>query len=168
MIVGIPNVGKSTLINRLAKKNIAKTGNTPGVTKAQQWIKVGKELELLDTPGILWPKFEDPEVGLKLALTGAIKDAILNLHDVAIYALRFLEVQYPQRIKERFKLEEFPDDIVAFFDQIGKQRGYLLGKGEIDYDKVTEIIIREIRTEKMGPLSFERPEQISNEIIATK
>ena len=79
MIVGIPNVGKSTLINRLAKKNIARTGNTPGVTKAQQWIKVGKELELLDTPGILWPKFEDPEVGLKLALTGAIKDAILNL-----------------------------------------------------------------------------------------
>ena len=168
MIVGIPNVGKSTLINRLAKKNIARTGNTPGVTKAQQWIKVGKELELLDTPGILWPKFEDPEVGLKLALTGAIKDAILNLHDVAIYALRFLEVQYPHRIKERFKLEEFPDDIVAFFDQIGKKRGYLLGKGETDYDKVTEIIIREIRTEKMGPLSFERPEQISNEIIATK
>ena len=84
MIVGIPNVGKSTLINRLAKKNIAKTGNTPGVTKAQQWIKVGKELELLDTPGILWPKFEDQEVGLKLALTGAIKDTILNLHDVAI------------------------------------------------------------------------------------
>ena len=86
MIVGIPNVGKSTLINRLAKKNIAKTGNTPGVTKAQQWIKVGKELELLDTPGILWPKFEDQEVGLKLALTGAIKDAILNLQDVALFS----------------------------------------------------------------------------------
>ena len=82
--------------------------------------------------------------------------------------MRFLEVQYPQRLKERFKLEEFPDDIVAFFDQIGKQRGYLLGKGEIDYDKVTEIIIREIRTEKMGPLSFERPEKTSNEIIANK
>jgi ribosome biogenesis GTPase A len=168
MIVGIPNVGKSTLINRLAKKNIARTGNTPGVTKAQQWIKVGKELELLDTPGILWPKFEDPEVGLKLALTGAIKDAILNLHDVAIYALQFLKVQYPHRLKERFHLEEFPDDIVAFFDQIGKQRGYLLSKGEVDYDKVTEIIIREIRTEKMGPLSFERPEQISNENTAIK
>ena len=163
MIVGIPNVGKSTLINRLAKKNITKTGNTPGVTKAQQWIKVGKELELLDTPGILWPKFEDPEVGLKLALTGAIKDAILNLHDVAIYALQFMRVQYPHRLKERFHLEEFPDDIVAFFDQIGKQRGYLLGKGEVDYDKVTEIIIREIRTEKMGPLSFERPESNTNE-----
>ena len=168
MIVGIPNVGKSTLINRLAKKNIARTGNTPGVTKAQQWIKVGKELELLDTPGILWPKFEDPEVGLKLALTGAIKDAILNLHDVAIYALRFLEVQYPQRLKEHYHLEEFPEDIVAFFDQIGKKRGYLLGKGEIDYDKVTEIIIREIRTVKMGPLSFERPDNTSNESIGDK
>lgn len=158
MIVGIPNVGKSTLINRLAKKNIAKTGNTPGVTKAQQWIKVGKELELLDTPGILWPKFEDQEVGLKLALTGAIKDAILNLHDVAIYAIRFLEKNYPNQFKERFHIEEFPEDIVEFFDIIGKQRGCLLGKGEIDYDKVTELIIREIRTEKIGALSFERPE----------
>ncbi len=83
MIVGIPNVGKSTLINRLAKKNIAKTGNMPGVTKAQQWIKVGKEIELLDTPGILWPKFEDQEVGLKLALTGAIKDTITNMEDIS-------------------------------------------------------------------------------------
>jgi len=168
MIVGIPNVGKSTLINRLAKKNIARTGNTPGVTKAQQWIKVGKELELLDTPGILWPKFEDPEVGLKLALTGAIKDAILNLQDVAIYALRFLESNYPDRLKERFHLEEFPEDIVELFDQIGKQRGCLMGKGEIDYDKVTELVIREIRTEKMGPLSFEKPKLILNESILGK
>ena len=105
MIVGIPNVGKSTLINRLAKKNIAKTGNTPGVTKAQQWIKVGKELELLDTPGILWPKFEDQEVGYKLALTGAIKDALLNLHDVALFGINFLEVKYPARLKERYNLK---------------------------------------------------------------
>lgn len=162
MIVGIPNVGKSTLINRLAKKNIAKTGNTPGVTKAQQWIKVGKELELLDTPGILWPKFEDQEVGLKLALTGAIKDKILNLQDVAIYGLKFLEVRYPERLKERFQLKYFPEDIVEFYNQIGENRGCLMGKGEINYDKVTELIIREIRTEKMGPLSFERPEQLSN------
>jgi len=165
MIVGIPNVGKSTLINRLAKKNIAKTGNTPGVTKAQQWIKVGKELELLDTPGILWPKFEDQEVGLKLALTGAIKDAILNLHDVAIYAIRFLEKNYPERFKERFHIEGFPEDIVEFFDIIGKQRGCLLGKGEVDYDKVTELIIREIRTEKMGALSFERPGSIVDQPV---
>lgn len=162
MIVGIPNVGKSTLINRLVKKNIAKTGNTPGVTKAQQWIKVGKELELLDTPGILWPKFEDQEVGLKLALTGAIKDTILNLQDVAIYGLKFLEVRYPQRLKDRFQLDDFPEDIVEFMDRIGEKRGCLMGRGEIDYDKVTELIIREIRTEKMGALSFERPAQLSN------
>lgn len=162
MIVGIPNVGKSTLINRLAKKNIAKTGNTPGVTKAQQWIKVGKELELLDTPGILWPKFEDQEVGLKLALSGAIKDTILNLQDVAVYALRLLEKRYPERLKDRYKLDEFSEDIVQLFNHIGEKRGCITRNSEIDYDKVTELIIREIRTEKMGKLSFESPNQISN------
>jgi len=156
MIVGIPNAGKSTLINRLAKKNIAKTGNTPGVTKAQQWIKVGKELELLDTPGILWPKFEDQEVGLKLALTGAIKDTILNLQDIAIFGLRFLEKEYPTRLKERFQLEEIPEDIVELFDKIGVVRGCLTGGAVVDYDKVTELVIREIRGEKFGRLTFER------------
>lgn len=156
MIVGIPNAGKSTLINRLAKKNIAKTGNTPGVTKAQQWIKVGKELELLDTPGILWPKFEDQEVGLKLALTGAIKDTILNLQDIAIFGLRFLEKEYPERLKERFQLEEIPEDIVELFDKIGVVRGCLTGGAVVDYDKVTELVIREIRSEKFGRLTFER------------
>lgn len=165
MIVGIPNAGKSTLINRLAKKNIAKTGNTPGVTKAQQWIKVGKELELLDTPGILWPKFEDQEVGLKLALTGAIKDTILNLQDVAVYALRLLEKKYPERMKERYKLEVIPEDVVELFDHIGKLRGCLMGGGEVDYDKVTDLIIREFRTEKLGPITLEQPEDfiLSNE-----
>jgi ribosome biogenesis GTPase A len=158
MIVGIPNVGKSTLINRLAKKNIAQTGNRPGVTKAQQWIKVGKELELLDTPGILWPKFEDQEVGLKLALTGAIKDTILNLQDITIYGLRFLEKAYPERLQERYKLEGIPDEIVEVFDQIGKLRGCLMSGGEVDYDKVSELVIREIRTELLGPLTFEKPE----------
>lgn len=155
MIVGIPNAGKSTLINRLVKKNIAKTGNTPGVTKAQQWIKVGKELELLDTPGILWPKFEDQEVGLKLALTGAIKDTILNLQDIAIYGLRFLEKEYPQRLKERYQLDIIPEDTVELFDHIGTFRGALSSGGMIDYDKVTELIIRDIRGEKFGPLTFE-------------
>ena len=157
MIVGIPNAGKSTLINRLAKKNIAKTGNTPGVTKAQQWIKVGKELELLDTPGILWPKFEDQEVGLKLALTGAIKDTILNLQDVAVYALKFLEKEYPGRLKERYNLEEIPEDIVDLFDAIGKLRGCLMGGGEIDYDKVTDLVIRDLRSEKFGPITLDSP-----------
>ena len=158
MIVGIPNVGKSTLINRLAKKNIAKTGNTPGVTKAQQWIKVGKELELLDTPGILWPKFEDQEVGQKLALTGAIKDAVLNLEDVALFGINFLEEKYPARLKEWLKIEgELPQDIVGKFDLIGEKKGLFMGNREIDYDKVTDLIIRDIRNEKFGPLSLERP-----------
>ncbi|WP_042456342.1 ribosome biogenesis GTPase YlqF [Neobacillus dielmonensis] len=162
MIVGIPNAGKSTLINRLAKKNIAKTGNTPGVTKAQQWIKVGKEMELLDTPGILWPKFEDQEVGMKLAITGAIKDTLLNLQDLTIYAIRFLERQYPERLQERYQLTDIPEDVVALFDHIGKLRGCLSGGGLIDYDKVAELVIREIRSEKFGPLSFERPADIQN------
>ena len=158
MIVGIPNVGKSTLINRLAKKNIAKTGNTPGVTKAQQWIKVGKELELLDTPGILWPKFEDQEVGQKLALTGAIKDAVLNLEDVALFGINFLEEKYPARLKEWLKIEgEFPQDTVEKFNLIGEKKGLFMGNREIDYDKVTDLIIRDIRNEKFGPLSLERP-----------
>ncbi|MGG6432076.1 ribosome biogenesis GTPase YlqF [Anoxybacillus sp. D401a] len=156
LIVGIPNVGKSTLINRLAGKHIAKTGDTPGVTKAQQWIKVGKELELLDTPGILWPKFEDEEVGFKLATTGAIKDTILNLQDVAVYALRFLTAHYPDRLKERYALSDIPEDIVVLFDEIGKRRGCLAAGGVVDYDKVAELVLRDIRTEKLGRLSFDR------------
>ncbi|MCJ2145601.1 ribosome biogenesis GTPase YlqF [Bacillus sp. B19-2] len=160
LIVGIPNVGKSTLINRLAKKNIAKTGDRPGITTAQQWVKVGKELELLDTPGILWPKFEDELVGLRLAATGAIKDSIINLQDVAVYGLRFLEENYLERLKKRYDLEEIPEEIAALFDEIGKKRGCLMAGGEIDYDKTTEVIIRDIRTEKFGPLSFEKPEDM--------
>lgn len=157
LIVGIPNVGKSTLINRLAKKNIAKTGDRPGVTKAQQWVKVGKELELLDTPGILWPKFEDQEVGLKLATTGAIKDTIINLQEVAVYALRYLSEYYPSRLHERYGLEEIPEDVVELFDAIGKKRGCIMSGGYIDYDKTTEIIIRDIRTLKLGKITFEIP-----------
>ena len=160
MIVGIPNAGKSTLINRLAKKNIARTGNTPGVTKAQQWIKVEKELELLDTPGILWPKFEDQEVGMKLAITGAIKDTLLNLQDLTVYSLRFLERAYPERLQERYKLTEIQADVVEVFDHIGKLRGCLRAGGMVDYDKVAELVIREIRSEKFGPLSFEKPKDI--------
>lgn len=160
MIVGIPNSGKSTLINRLAKKNIARTGNTPGVTKAQQWIKVGKELELLDTPGILWPKFEDQEIGMKLAVTGAIKDTLLNLQDLVVYSLQFLEKEYPERLKERYKLESLPEEVVEMFDHIGVLRGCLKAGGLVDYDKVSELVIREIRSEKFGPLTFERPKDL--------
>ncbi|KAA0966532.1 ribosome biogenesis GTPase YlqF [Sporosarcina sp. ANT_H38] len=155
MIVGIPNVGKSTLINRLAKKNIAKTGNTPGVTKAQQWIKYEKELELLDTPGILWPKFEDKEVGFKLALTGAIKDKIVNMEDLAVYGLRFLETNYPDRLTDRYGLTTISDEILPIFEQIGALRKVYATGGEVDYDKVAELIVRDIRNEYLGKLTFD-------------
>jgi ribosome biogenesis GTPase A len=157
MIVGIPNVGKSTLINRLAGKNIAKTGDRPGVTQAQQWIKVGKELELLDTPGILWPKFEDELVGLKLATTGAIKDTILNLQDVAVYALRFLQERYESRLEDRYGVTERYEEIVDLFDFIGTKRGCLMGGGIVDYDKTAELVLREIRADRLGPLTFDYP-----------
>jgi len=155
MIVGIPNVGKSTLINRLAKKNIAKTGNTPGVTKAQQWIKYEKELELLDTPGILWPKFEDKEVGFKLALTGAIKDKIVNMEDLAVYGLRFLEENYPARLTDRYGLTTVGDEILPIFEKIGSLRKVYTVGGEVDYDKVAELIVRDIRNEYLGKLTFD-------------
>ncbi|MBS2968965.1 ribosome biogenesis GTPase YlqF [Metabacillus sp. KIGAM252] len=157
LIIGIPNVGKSTLINRLAKKNMAKTGDRPGVTTAQQWVKVGKEIELLDTPGILWPKFEDQLVGYKLAVTGAIKDTILNLQDITVYALNFLRENYPERLKERYGLEEIPEEIVPLFDEIANRRGCMMSGGMVDYDKTSELVLREIRSEKLGALSFERP-----------
>ncbi|WP_438317546.1 ribosome biogenesis GTPase YlqF [Sporosarcina sp. FA9] len=155
MIVGIPNVGKSTLINRLAKKNIAKTGNTPGVTKAQQWIKYGKELELLDTPGILWPKFEDKEAGYKLALTGAIKDTILNMEDLAIYGLRFLEEHYPNRLSQRYGLTKVDDSIIEVLTSIGELRKVYTTGGAVDFDKVSEMIVRDIRNEHLGKLTFD-------------
>jgi ribosome biogenesis GTPase A len=159
LIIGIPNVGKSTLINRLAKKNITKTGDRPGVTTAQQWVKVGNELELLDTPGILWPKFEDQLVGFKLATTGAIKDAILNLQEVTVFALNFLREHYPDRLKERFSIDELPNEVVQLFDEIGKKRGCIMPGGYIDYDKTSELVLREIRSDKLGRLSFETPKQ---------
>ncbi|QNK86966.1 ribosome biogenesis GTPase YlqF [Sporosarcina sp. resist] len=161
MIVGIPNVGKSTLINRLAKKNIAKTGNTPGVTKAQQWIKYEKELELLDTPGILWPKFEDKEIGFKLALTGAIKDKIVNMEDLAVYGLRFLEANYPARLTDRYGLTTVGDEILPIFEKIGSLRKVYAVGGEVDYDKVAELVVRDIRNEYLGKLTFDFTSQQS-------
>ncbi|MET3575273.1 ribosome biogenesis GTPase YlqF [Bhargavaea ullalensis] len=155
MIVGIPNVGKSTLINRLAGKNIARTGNTPGVTKAQQWIKVGKELELLDTPGILWPKFEDPEAGYKLALTGAIKDTITEKQDLAVYGLKFLEAHYPERLEERYGLADLSEGIPEAYEKIGERRRVYEKGGTIDYDGVSELIVRDIRDQQLGRLSFD-------------
>ncbi|MDN7225969.1 ribosome biogenesis GTPase YlqF [Planococcus liqunii] len=155
MIVGIPNVGKSTLINRLSKKSLAKTGNMPGVTKAQQWIKVGKEIELLDTPGILWPKFEDPETGFKLAVTGAIKDSVIQMQELAIYALKFLEERYPERLKERYGIEQVDEDVAVAFEIIAKRRSFVLPGGEIDYDMTAEAIVRDIRNQYLGRVTFD-------------
>ena len=157
MILGIPNVGKSSLINRMANKSIAKTGDRPGVTKGQQWIKVGKSLELLDTPGILWPKFEDQEVGSKLAATGAIKDEILYFDDLALFVVSYFYQQYPDRIKDRYQLPELHEDPVEIVKQIGKVRGFLVSGGEIDFDRTAEMIIRELRAGKLGPFCLERP-----------
>ncbi|WDH76985.1 ribosome biogenesis GTPase YlqF [Exiguobacterium marinum] len=157
LIIGIPNVGKSTLINRLAGRNIAITGDRPGVTKRQQWIKMkGGEMELLDTPGILWPKFEDQQVGYRLAATGAIKDEILNLDDIALYTVRELQARYPEQLKERFKIETLPDDPVELLEMIGKKRGLLSG-GYVDFEKTSELLLNELRHEKIGRVSLETP-----------
>lgn len=156
MIVGIPNVGKSTLINRLAKKSIAKTGNMPGVTKKQQWIKVGKTLELLDTPGILWPKFEDQTVGKKLSLTGAIKDSIVHLDEVAIYGISFLQERDLATFNKHYNIDVTADTTyLEVFDAIGRSRGLKLKGNEIDYESVVELIIRDIRNEKIGKYTFD-------------
>lgn len=160
MIVGIPNVGKSTLINRLAKKSLAKTGNMPGVTKAQQWIKVGKEIELLDTPGILWPKFEDPETGFKLAVTGAIKDSVIQMQELAIYALKFLEQRYPERLKERYGIDHIDEEIVHTFDHIATKRRFVSHEGEVDYEMTAEAIVRDIRNQYLGRVTFDYKDEM--------
>ncbi|EOB6993433.1 TPA: ribosome biogenesis GTPase YlqF [Staphylococcus aureus] len=165
MIVGIPNVGKSTLINKLAKRSIAQTGNKPGVTKQQQWIKVGNALQLLDTPGILWPKFEDEEVGKKLSLTGAIKDSIVHLDEVAIYGLNFLIQHDIERLKAHYKID-VPEyaEILAWFDAIGKKRGLIRRGNEIDYEAVIELIIYDIRNAKIGNYCFDIFKEMTEEL----
>lgn len=156
MIVGIPNVGKSTLINKLAKRSIAETGNKPGVTKQQQWIKVGKSLQLLDTPGILWPKFEDEEVGKKLSLTGAIKDSIVHLDEVAIYGLNFMINHDVSALKRHYNIDTHEDaEILDWFDAIGRRRGLLQKGNEVDYESVIELIINDMRNAKIGTYCFD-------------
>ncbi|WP_274651564.1 ribosome biogenesis GTPase YlqF [Paenibacillus humicola] len=165
LIVGIPNVGKSTLTNRLAGRSIAATGDRPGVTKGQQWIKVGTDMELLDTPGILWPKFEDPLVGYRLAMTGAIKEQILNVEDVAFFAVKELVKRYWPALEERFGIErqpsdpDDPDEIVRVMEDIGRKRGCLVSGGRIDLEKASGIILRELRAGKFGRISLEAPNE---------
>ncbi|WP_018922573.1 ribosome biogenesis GTPase YlqF [Salsuginibacillus kocurii] len=158
MVAGVPNVGKSTLINRLLNKKTAKIGDTPGITKHQQWLKVGKEIELLDTPGILWPKFEHDDVGYRLAATGAIKDERLDFEDVALYVVNTLKERYPHALKERYKVsDEALEDGVQCFEAIGRHRGCLVGGGHVDFDKAAEFILRDFRKEKLGRISLEHP-----------
>ena len=155
MILGIPNVGKSTLINALANKKATRVGNTPGVTKSQQWIKLSSEFELLDTPGVLWPKFDDIKVAYHLAITGAIKDHILPLDDVCHYALMFLKEHYFKQLEQRYDITE-DMEYVEMLDQIGRKRGALLRGNEINYDRVYQIILTDIRGKQLGGLSFDR------------
>lgn len=164
MIVGIPNVGKSTLINKLAKRSIAETGNKPGVTKQQQWIKVGKSLQLLDTPGILWPKFEDEEVGKKLSLTGAIKDSIVHLDEVAIYGLNFMIKHDISALKRHYNIDTHEDaEILDWFDAIGRRRGLLQKGNEVDYESVIELIINDMRNAKIGTYCFDILKEMKSE-----
>lgn len=160
MILGIPNVGKSTVINKLAKKGKLVTADRPGVTKQTQYIRVGKDFELLDTPGILWPKFEDKEIAMKLALTGAIRDDILPKDDVVIYGLKFLDKYYRGRLEERYNVVVDPDNIVQLFDDIGMRRGCLLPGKQIDYERVIDLFLHEFRHEKFGRISLDRVNEI--------
>ncbi|MCC4722058.1 ribosome biogenesis GTPase YlqF [Salinicoccus sp. RF5] len=160
MIIGIPNVGKSTVINNIARKKGAKTGNTPGVTKQQQWIKAGERMELLDTPGILWPKFEDETTGRKLALTGAIKDTVVPLDEVAIYGMEFLMAHDLERFNRFYNIDVSPEDgIVEVFDAIGRSRGLKAGGNEINYEAVTNRLIYDIRNGKIGRYTFDMAEE---------
>lgn len=157
MVIGIPNVGKSTLLNRLAGKKIAQTGNKPGVTKGQQWIRYGKELELLDTPGILWPKFEDQEIGKKLALTGAIKDQLLHLDDIAIYGLDFFARYYPKQLIQRYHLSE--EEVLQLAPELLMTITEKLGFRD-NYERGSERVIHDIRQGKLGRYTLDRSNEI--------
>ena len=155
MIIGIPNAGKSTLMNRLAGKKIAVVGNKPGVTKGQQWLKTNKDLEILDTPGILWPKFEDKEVALKLALTGAIKDQLLPMDEVTIFGLNYFKEHYPAVLQERFKQmdleQEAPEIIMEMTQKLGFRE---------DYDRFYQLFVKDVRDGKLGRYTLDRVGEI--------
>lgn len=159
MILGIPNVGKSSLINRLLGTATAKTGDKPGVTRGQQWLKVGKNLELLDTPGVLWPKMDDQEVAFRLAVTGAIKDDIYDMEKVIFSLVELLKENYSDRLCERYKLQEadLPEDAEELLAMIGAKRGCLRSGGIVDYEKVRRIILTDFRSGKLGQFTLDIP-----------
>ena len=155
MVVGIPNVGKSSFINKMAQNNIAKTGDRPGVTKSKQWIKTKIGLELMDTPGVLWPRFEDMEVGLNLAFTGAVKDEVIDIEELAIKLIERLQVIAPEKLKQRYKLEELSADPLETINSIAKKRGAVISGGEIDYNRISNVIVDEFRGGKIGKICLE-------------
>ena len=159
MITGIPNVGKSTLLNKLAGGRKAPVSNKPGVTKNLQRFSLPGGFDLMDTPGVLWPKFEDQNVGYRLAVIGSIKDSILDLQDIARYTYLYLSTAYPEKIRSRFKIEKLPPDHTEGINLIGRKRGFLLKGGIVDYDRACRLLIQETRDGKLGPVSFEVPSE---------
>jgi ribosome biogenesis GTPase A len=158
MVVGIPNVGKSTFINQVAGRKSAKAENRPGVTRGKQWVTVERGLELLDTPGILWPKFEDPEVGLKLAYTGAVKDNVVDIETLAVRLIELLGQRYPQVLESRYKIT-VPETFQGFelLELCGRKRGMLISGGEVDTERMSRVLLEEYRSGKLGRFTFEFP-----------
>lgn len=153
--MGIPNVGKSTFINAFAGKACTKTGNKPGVTKGKQWIRINKNVELLDTPGILWPKFEDQQVGARLAMIGSIKDEILNIDELSLELLGYLCKEYPGILHERYDIEE-GEDRVKMLEEVAANRKCIQRGNELDYSKAAGILLEEFRSGKLGRISLEK------------
>ncbi len=156
MVVGIPNTGKSSFINRMAGKNRAKVADKPGVTRGNQWFAIGSGIELLDTPGVLWPKFEDREVGFKLAFIGSVKDEILDSQEIAVRLLLVMQKNYPQRLEERYKISDFADlEPYELLELIGSKRGMLIRGGEIDTERAAVMLLDEYRAGKLGKLTLD-------------
>lgn len=163
MVAGIPNVGKSTLINALAGRKIAKTGNEPAITKGQQRIKLGQGIMLLDTPGILWPKIENENSGYRLAASGAIKDTAMGIEDVAFYLADYLIKRYPAALKDRYDLASVPDTELEFIELMGARRGCLSAGGQVDLEKASAILVNEFRAGMLGAITLETPDMIREE-----
>lgn len=159
MIVGIPNVGKSTFINQISGRKGAKAENRPGVTRGKQWVTVDSSLLLLDTPGILWPKFDDPEVGMMLAYTGAVKENVIDTEELACHLAEKLNCYYPQVLLDRYKVQ-MPSDTLGYMllEEAGRKRGYLLARGEINTERMAKVLIDEYRSGKLGTFTFEKVE----------